>query len=118
MKALVRVLLCCKSSSSEADLREVDPVKDVSLEDSTLQEAVSVAVPPSVSPEPEPRPSTPTEQTDSTKEVLRHKKPPKAKKKRRKSGDLVKEEADMHSGRHVPQARDAKPRKSILKRRE
>ena len=128
MKAVVRVLLCCIHSSSEATLREVDRAKDVSLEDSTLHEAVSVAVLPSESPEPEPRPATPREQIESPKDmqkvqevptqIRKGKKRPKLKKKIKESADLVKEDANMHSGRHVPQPRDAKPKKSILKRRQ
>jgi hypothetical protein len=125
MKALLRLILCCKHSSAEPALHDSDQCKDLSLEDSALQAAVSVPVPPSESPEPEPKlPPTPREELESTKEVeevrveqKKQKKHSKTKKMSENSVDLGKKDSDLHSGRHVPLPRDAKPRKSILKQR-
>lgn len=93
MKALLRLILCCKQSPQEPALHDSDQCKDLSLEDCVLQAAVNIPVPPSESPEPEPvLPPTPREELESTKEVeevrveehKKQKKVSKARKMRKK----------------------------------
>lgn len=146
MKALVRVLLCCRDRTPNTEAREITSKKDessASLDENPLNDAVAAALKLAESPEPEPHDQSPQSdrqdpesvpepegrtEDDTTPSVVatdsgkRRKKSSKKRKDKARRGSQPIDETDQQAddiqpGMHKPLPPDAKPRRSILKKR-